>query len=1041
MIDYEECKSGKELELAKVAVFLLSALVQSLLSAGSEEVNTLTLLTDQTQEDIKECLALLVENSPHGIRRAELHRILNRPAKCKGSSRFSSGRSSRTPQNDRPLSSTPRNSRSPRSTSRDSRVYGKVNLREEITPISKTTQFAERSPLKDLLESPVVQNQAVIFCKDREIHNLRYSLHLEENKVAELRSEKEELKTTLSAKDKELMKIKEEYRKLRDILDEGTSLNNVPCAEPPQQTEEEVQRIKNELKEEIRMLKKECEDMASKNAELEQKAFLQRATREALAVQTRMLHELQRKLAQSEISNEAAKEKLRELEHQIRDLKEKCIFYENGWEEAFSAVKLNSSLLSDSSRESNISSPGNSQDNEAMVVDGQEPVAGSSNGTADLNANVTEIEKVKRVNRNLRDMLKHVMKCLKAYRQMGSRAAQNVAALQSKLSNEMSKSGEQFEDSQEKNSKECEKCNNSIEKEAISMKKHDAPENLGQLWAPYDDNMDKHPEVSSENETALEDKNPSPSDCIFNAVKDLIFYMLKIVTDELDLKNKKIDSCLLQADSEDKLKNNSSNKSLQNSTHSIAAETFDSVPSTSKINKSFSDISDENLKMEVACEGNSYLPSTDSETKVKSSSSKIGLQNVKNSLVEIFHSVLSTAKVNEISADVCGEKQKMEISSEENSCSSNYNMSTFVDLVGEIKRIVLDNANLELSVSELEKDFRSELDKKDAMLLSVKKRYEKLRTEVKQQFFQLETDYKSQLDEKDAELCRIKEQYEKLNSELEQQLQELEKDYKAQLDKKDADILNIKQQYEKLNVELNQQLFSLGKNYTSKLDKKDAELQRFKQQYEKLENVKLKQQLFELDEDYKFQLDKKDAELLSIKEKYENLEHLYMKMLPTNSSLVMKCEELNGKLKEALSKAKMATVYQAQKEKLQHKYSLVKTLLVKSDNEKEEIFKKCQEKLNKYQQNLKMLHTALEKEKQKVIHMSVIAEGLKTTVASLESKKKILEIELQTAKIVNENLGDHTDAKNVFHKDIDNTTLNENFDKAITSSDNVKLQK
>ncbi|XP_035218898.1 uncharacterized protein LOC118192107, partial [Stegodyphus dumicola] len=366
MIDYEECKSGKELELAKVAVFLLSALVQSLLSAGSQEVNTLTLLSDQTQEDIKECIALLVENSPYGIRRVELHRILNRPAKCKGSFRFSSGRSSRTPQNDRPSSSTPLSSRSPRSTSRDSGFHRKPNFRQKITPIIKTTQFAERSPLKDLLESPRMQNQAIIFCKDKKIHDLQYSLHLEENKVVELISEKEELEAKLNAKDQELMKVKEEYRKLRDTLDEGTCLNNVPCVEPPKQSEEEMQRIKKEMEEVIRVLKNEMEDMASKNAELEQKAFLQKATREALAVQKRMLHEVQRELTQHEISREAVKEKLRECEHHIRDLKEKCRFYENGWEEAFSLAKLNSSLLSDSSHESIISSPGNNQDNEPM---------------------------------------------------------------------------------------------------------------------------------------------------------------------------------------------------------------------------------------------------------------------------------------------------------------------------------------------------------------------------------------------------------------------------------------------------------------------------------------------------------------------------------------------------------------------------------------------------------------------------------------------------------------------------------------------------
>ncbi|PRD23926.1 UNVERIFIED_CONTAM: hypothetical protein NCL1_45075 [Trichonephila clavipes] len=83
LINYSECLKGNDLELAKVAVFLLAALVQNLLSTDMESTKPLTQLDSQVQEDIQEFLSsVLTDRSQDDepIKKSEFHTILSRSA-------------------------------------------------------------------------------------------------------------------------------------------------------------------------------------------------------------------------------------------------------------------------------------------------------------------------------------------------------------------------------------------------------------------------------------------------------------------------------------------------------------------------------------------------------------------------------------------------------------------------------------------------------------------------------------------------------------------------------------------------------------------------------------------------------------------------------------------------------------------------------------------------------------------------------------------------------------------------------------------------
>ncbi|GBM09190.1 hypothetical protein AVEN_226700-1 [Araneus ventricosus] len=88
LIDYGECQRGKELELAEVAVFLLSALVQNLLSSEDKVAYNIILLEQEVQANICECMALVCGEKDMGenqINKSELHKVLSRAASYNGS--------------------------------------------------------------------------------------------------------------------------------------------------------------------------------------------------------------------------------------------------------------------------------------------------------------------------------------------------------------------------------------------------------------------------------------------------------------------------------------------------------------------------------------------------------------------------------------------------------------------------------------------------------------------------------------------------------------------------------------------------------------------------------------------------------------------------------------------------------------------------------------------------------------------------------------------------------------------------------------------
>ncbi|GBM82619.1 hypothetical protein AVEN_26802-1 [Araneus ventricosus] len=144
LIDYGECQKGKELELAKVAVFLLSAMVQNLLSSEDKVVYNTTLLEQEVQANIFECLALVFGEKDMGenqIKKSELHKVLSRAASYKAG----------TPLRKQPPRSTPDSSTNDLSEG----VKNVHKKRKERTVI--LYEDLQDSPLKNLLESPKIQ--------------------------------------------------------------------------------------------------------------------------------------------------------------------------------------------------------------------------------------------------------------------------------------------------------------------------------------------------------------------------------------------------------------------------------------------------------------------------------------------------------------------------------------------------------------------------------------------------------------------------------------------------------------------------------------------------------------------------------------------------------------------------------------------------------------------------------------------------------------------------------------------------------------------
>ncbi|GIX78581.1 uncharacterized protein CEXT_606471 [Caerostris extrusa] len=206
LIDYSECENGKEIELAKVAVLLLSAMTQCFLTVHREEIQTLTMLQNHVQEDIEELLSYTlkdVENET--LKKTELHKILSRPTKSK------------------------------------SRATPRSFISRSITDHRNSLEVSKSS----------IQDFHVE--KNTEISKLREALIKEENKVADLTLDKKKnLTAELQKKVTELKSSTEEFRKYRDdIMElENTRMENIEShRQEIVKLKQSTEKLKTEVKE------------------------------------------------------------------------------------------------------------------------------------------------------------------------------------------------------------------------------------------------------------------------------------------------------------------------------------------------------------------------------------------------------------------------------------------------------------------------------------------------------------------------------------------------------------------------------------------------------------------------------------------------------------------------------------------------------------------------------------------------------------------------------------------------------------------------
>ncbi|GFS92965.1 uncharacterized protein NPIL_472041 [Nephila pilipes] len=308
IINYSECLNGKELELAKVAVLLLSALVQNLLSTKDEVIYTTTLLDQQVQEDIKECLSLVITDNRLGegpIKKTEFHRILSRPAGCKG---------------------TPRrrhHSRSSGSTEHSEISEGGKNAskRKKERASSVIYEDVQDSPMKILLESPKIQYKAAMLKKESELFNLRSLLHREESRRFDLFVEKSGLIDEL---EKKREGIEPSHLDDKDLIFSCHSFRQLI-----QSQKEEI----DHLKQDNETLQKKVEDIEMQLAE---KIDLENSEKPRMVSTTSMLREL-------ELSNCIKEDKIADLKARVKALEGDVRIYQQMLEEINRTNRRNAS--------------------------------------------------------------------------------------------------------------------------------------------------------------------------------------------------------------------------------------------------------------------------------------------------------------------------------------------------------------------------------------------------------------------------------------------------------------------------------------------------------------------------------------------------------------------------------------------------------------------------------------------------------------------------------------------------------------------------
>ncbi|XP_076344891.1 uncharacterized protein LOC143244324 [Tachypleus tridentatus] len=219
-IHYDKCLHGSELELAKTAVLLLCAAVQqSLCSSTQSLITSLTQLDEGVQKEIRECLeaVLLPGNNINGYLTADFVSVLSKQSL----------------QNE----TTPR---------KHSCVNNLGNLRSTNKIKTASHYSSQGSPLRALLDSPLLVQRVAVREKEKELSCLRSRLVQQETQCIELEDKLHNVQKELADKEKEQVELRKTISELRKIKESVESASEYKVTADTYQ--EELEHLRYRLR-------------------------------------------------------------------------------------------------------------------------------------------------------------------------------------------------------------------------------------------------------------------------------------------------------------------------------------------------------------------------------------------------------------------------------------------------------------------------------------------------------------------------------------------------------------------------------------------------------------------------------------------------------------------------------------------------------------------------------------------------------------------------------------------------------------------------
>ncbi|XP_042908157.1 putative leucine-rich repeat-containing protein DDB_G0290503 isoform X2 [Parasteatoda tepidariorum] len=208
LVNFPQCLERNELELAKLTILLLSAMVQYSLSTKKDHIMASCYsLSQEDQEEIMDCLEIFLKERQSPIEHKEFHSRLSRRAKLRISPRKHCSSMS-TPQFNKPTK--------------------RGRKRKAFNAVEEFLDKGFESPIQNLIQSPDIRHITpnsearlleAVRCKDKTIASLTYDLDMEKFTGDDLKKQNEDLSSQLSKLKKENKLLKEELSEIQANLE------------------------------------------------------------------------------------------------------------------------------------------------------------------------------------------------------------------------------------------------------------------------------------------------------------------------------------------------------------------------------------------------------------------------------------------------------------------------------------------------------------------------------------------------------------------------------------------------------------------------------------------------------------------------------------------------------------------------------------------------------------------------------------------------------------------------------------------------------